>query len=68
MIGEVDFPSLTWFKSSYSSATGQCTECARLVNGGMAVRDSTQPAGHVLLFSPGQWHAFTEEIRLTGLK
>jgi len=49
---------LAWFKSSYSSANGQCTEVARLPRGGAAVRDSKHPDGPVLRFSAEQWRAF----------
>ena len=35
-MNEVDFSQLEWFKSSRSSANGQCTMCARLPGGGMA--------------------------------
>lgn len=49
---------LVWTKSSYSSANGQCTEVARLPDGGMAVRDSKDPGGAVLRFSEGEWRAF----------
>ncbi len=44
MANGTDIPSLTWFKSSKSSANGQCTMCARLPDGGMAVKDSQHPA------------------------
>lgn len=49
---------LAWFKSSYSSANGQCTEAARLPDGGMAVRDSKHPDGPVLRSSAKEWRAF----------
>jgi hypothetical protein len=49
---------LAWFKSSYSSANGQCMEAARLADGGMAIRDSKHPDGPVLRFSAEEWRAF----------
>ena len=49
---------LAWFKSSYSSANGQCAEAARLPDGGMAVWDSKHPDGPVLRFSAEEWRAF----------
>jgi hypothetical protein len=49
---------LAWFKSSYSSANGQCTEVALLPDGGRAVRDSKHPDGPVLRFSAEEWRAF----------
>ncbi len=59
----IDVPALTWFKSSRSSATGQCTMCARLPDGRMAVKDSTHPRSPVLVFSAAQWRAFTQGIK-----
>lgn len=49
---------LDWFKSGYSSANGQCVECARTPDGGMAVRDSKHTAGPALAFKTGAWQAF----------
>jgi hypothetical protein len=52
---------LIWRKSSLSSAEGQnCVEVAALPGGGQAVRDSKNPDGPVLTFTPGEWHAFIE--------
>lgn len=51
-----------WFKSSYSSANGQCVECAQLP-AGMAVRDSKDPAGPTLSFSPEAWSALVAGIK-----
>jgi hypothetical protein len=47
-----------WFKSSYSSPTGQCVECARTPDGGMAVRDSKRPCGGALAFPRHAWREF----------
>jgi hypothetical protein len=49
---------LSWFKSSFSSANGQCVECARTADGGMAVRDSKDRGGPVLRFTAEEWRAF----------
>jgi len=49
---------LTWFKSSYSSANGACVECALLPDGGMAVRDSKNPDGALLIYAPQAWQRF----------
>jgi hypothetical protein len=54
--------ALTWFKSTRSSANGQCITCARLPGGGMAVKDSKHPRSPVLLFTPAQWRAFTQDL------
>ncbi|MBV9023521.1 MAG: DUF397 domain-containing protein [Streptomycetaceae bacterium] len=52
-----DLTNAPWRKSSYSSAQGQCVEVASLP-GAIAARDSKDPKGPALLFSPGAWHAF----------
>jgi Domain of unknown function (DUF397) len=64
-MNETDFSQLTWFKSSRSSANGQCTMCARLAGGGMAVKDSKHPDGPALLFSANEWRAFTKGVKLS---
>lgn len=55
MDGDLD---LVWFKSSFSSGTGQCVETARTADGGMAVRDSKNPSGNRLYFTGAEWDAF----------
>lgn len=54
---------LTWHKSSYSSAQGNCVEVADLDDGGRAVRDSKDPSGPALWFTPPEWAAFTAGVR-----
>jgi hypothetical protein len=46
-----------WRKSSRSSGNGQCTEVTAL-DGLVAVRDSKNPAGPTLTFTPKEWRAF----------
>lgn len=51
-----------WRKSSYSGgSTGNCVEVAT-ANGGIAVRDSQNPDGPVLLLTPGQWAALARSV------
>ena len=55
-----------WRKSSRSSATGNCVEvAARYAPHGPEhlVRDSKNPGGPVLVFSPGQWNAFVQAVK-----
>ena len=59
---------LSWFTSSFSSANGQCVECARMPKGGMAVRDTRDQDGPVLRFGAAQWQAFTASLRTTALR
>ena len=49
---------LAWIKSSFSLAQGSCVEVASLPDGGVGVRDSKDPSGPVLRFTPDQWRAF----------
>src|SRR5215472_13102887 len=52
-----------WRKSSYSGGNGgDCVEVARALPA-IAVRDSKDPEGPKLIFTPGDWAAFTETIR-----
>ncbi len=55
---------VTWHKSSYSNGNGgACVEVADLPDGGRAVRDSKDPTGPVLMFTPAEWAAFTAGVR-----
>jgi hypothetical protein len=54
-----DLTSAAWHKSSYSGTNGgNCVEVARNLPGVVAVRDSKNPSGPVLTFTPGEWRAF----------
>jgi hypothetical protein len=53
-----------WRKSSYSAGNGgDCVEVARTPPAAVAVRDSKDPDGPKLIFTPADWAAFTESIR-----
>jgi hypothetical protein len=56
-----DFSDATWRKSTYSVNNG-CVEVA-FVDGQVAVRDSKNPSGPVLLFSEREWTAFVDGVR-----
>lgn len=47
-------------KSSYSEPNGECVEVARNIPRIVAVRDSKQLDGPVLLLAPAAWDAFRE--------
>jgi hypothetical protein len=61
----IDLDALAWRKSSYSGGSGgNCVEVADLPDGGRAVRDTKeQGRGPVLLFTAGEWAAFTAGVR-----
>jgi Domain of unknown function (DUF397) len=55
----MDLTHAEWRKSSRSGGNGgQCVEVARNLPGVVAVRDSKDPAGPALAFSPDAWAAF----------
>ncbi|PJE97601.1 DUF397 domain-containing protein [Streptomyces carminius] len=54
--------SLTWVKSSASSAEGACVEVTAAPPGRTAVRDSKHPERTPLLFPSAQWAAFLDGL------
>jgi len=50
--------SRTWIKSSLSAYNGNCVEVAGLNGDTIRVRDSKNPRGGVLNFTPAEWDAF----------
>ena len=65
----MDRSSLRWRKSRHSGTHGHCVEVAvsRLTHGPgssqLMVRDSKNPDGAVLAFTPAQWEAFIAGIK-----
>ena len=53
-----------WVKSSLSFSNGNCVEVARLPGGAIGVRNSRDPGGPVLRFTPGEWGTFVGRTRL----
>ncbi|AVH25676.1 DUF397 domain-containing protein [Nocardia cyriacigeorgica] len=58
-----DLSDARWFKSSYSSAGHDCVEVAHLARGMVGVRDSKNPTGPAIVFSPSEWDAFLSGAR-----
>ena len=66
----MDLTSAAWRKSSFSGGNGgACVEVA-IVSGGteasggaVALRDSKNPTGPALLFTPDEWREFTRAVR-----
>lgn len=59
----VDLSTARWFKSSRSGGGRECVEAAFLDGGMVGVRDSKNPAGPALIFTPTEWDAFTATLR-----
>ena len=47
-----------WIKSRHSNAEGNCVEVAALPGGGIAVRNSRDPHGPALVYTPVEVAAF----------
>ena len=55
----MDLTRAVWRKASASTNAGNCVEVAVNLPGVVAVRDSKDPAGPALTFTPAAWRAFT---------
>ncbi|HXC83261.1 MAG TPA: DUF397 domain-containing protein [Trebonia sp.] len=53
-----------WRKSSRSYGAGECIEVAAPYGVRIDVRDSKNPQGPVLRFTPGEWRVFTASVRI----
>ncbi|GIJ51600.1 hypothetical protein Val02_84860 [Virgisporangium aliadipatigenens] len=53
-----DLSRAVWRKSSRSNGGGACVEVADNLPGVVAVRDSKDPSGPALTFSPEAWRDF----------
>ncbi|MGW1278886.1 DUF397 domain-containing protein [Streptomyces tsukubensis] len=51
-------PGVVWLKARASIGMGECVELARLPEGGVALRNSRNPEGPVLVFSSAELRAF----------
>ncbi|WP_033225643.1 MULTISPECIES: DUF397 domain-containing protein [unclassified Streptomyces] len=47
-----------WIKSRHSNAEGNCVEVAALTDGGVAMRNSRDPHGPALVYTPAEIAAF----------
>jgi hypothetical protein len=66
----MDLTGAAWRKSSFSGGNGgACVEVAIVPgdteggDGAVALRDSKNPSGPALLFTPGEWREFTRAVR-----
>jgi hypothetical protein len=59
----MDITGAAWRKSSYSGgASGNCVEVAA-ADRTVAVRDSRDPKGPVLVFRPNDWQRFAAQVK-----
>jgi hypothetical protein len=57
-----------WRKSSLSGSDGSnCVEVAHLHGGRRAVRDSKDRSGPALVFTPAEWTAFLDHVKVGHL-
>jgi hypothetical protein len=54
---------LSWIKSSFSYANGNCVEVASLPGGHIGIRDSKDSEGAILRFTSDEWQAFLGGVR-----
>ena len=60
----MDLNHADWRKSSYSGTNGgNCVEVARNLPGIVVVRDSKDPGGPALAFTPADWETFTAVLK-----
>ncbi|ATL67302.1 DUF397 domain-containing protein [Nocardia terpenica] len=59
----IDLSGAKWFKSSRSGSMKDCVEIAHLNQGHVGVRDSKNPTGPALAFTPSEWDAFTTDVQ-----
>ncbi len=62
-----DLTQAVWRKSTFSNGSGgDCVEVARNLPGIVAVRDSKDPHGPALIFTPGEWRTFAAGVKSGG--
>jgi hypothetical protein len=55
--------SISWKKSSYSAANGDCVEVGQRIDGFVGVRDSKNVAMPALGFTPAGWQTFVGAVK-----
>jgi hypothetical protein len=59
----LDLAAATWRKSSYSGGAQDCVEVSRDLPGVVAVRDTKDRSGPVLVFSSRDWRVFVGQVK-----
>lgn len=60
----MDIGHVTWRRSSYTGNNGgNCVEVAHTLKAAVAVRDSKDPDGPKLAFTPTDWRQFIHQIK-----
>jgi hypothetical protein len=52
--------SLAWRKAAASAGNGSCVQVALTADGSIVVRDSKDPMGPILSYTPAEWCAFLD--------
>lgn len=65
----MDLTRAEWRKSSHSAGNeGECVEVATNLPNIVAVRDSKNPNGPAIIFTPAQWSRFLHQIKNNELE
>jgi len=65
--GAADSSGRAWKKSSRTYGNGNCVEVAARSGDHVNIRDSKNPEGAMLRFTPTEWTAFLAGLRDDGL-
>jgi hypothetical protein len=62
LLSDAERAGLAWLKAQSSAGNGQCVEIASAA-GRIAIRDSKDPDGPILVYTPGEFRAFLDGAR-----